>query len=73
MEKEKTESVIIGLCLILLIAFLLSLILGIRVTLDLKDDIKHLKIQAVDRGHAEWKVDNEGGVKWQWIKEKADG
>jgi hypothetical protein len=29
-----------------------------------------LKKQAIERGYAEWKVDNSGSVEWQW-KDKA--
>jgi hypothetical protein len=29
-----------------------------------------LKEQAVERGYAEWKVDNSGSAEWQW-KDKA--
>jgi hypothetical protein len=25
-----------------------------------------LKKQAIERGYAEWKVDNSGSVEWQW-------
>jgi hypothetical protein len=29
-----------------------------------------LKKEAIERGYAEWKVDNSGSVEWQW-KDKA--
>jgi hypothetical protein len=29
-----------------------------------------LKKQAIERGYAEWKVDNSGSIEWQW-KDKA--
>jgi len=58
---------------ILLVMFLISIWAGIDAKYDFKDEIKQLKIQAVERGHAEWKVDGEGRTEWQWnIKEKAD-
>lgn len=28
--------------------------------------IDALKIEAVERGHAEWKITNDGAVNWQW-------
>ena len=31
-----------------------------------KEQTDTLKKQAIERGYAEWKVDNKGSVEWQW-------
>lgn len=37
-----------------------------------KEQTDILKKQAVERGYAEWKVDNSGSVKWQWKEARND-
>ena len=37
-----------------------------------KEQTDILKKQAVERGYAEWKVDNSGSVKWQWKEAQND-
>jgi hypothetical protein len=31
-----------------------------------------LKNQAIERGYAEWKVDNKGSVEWQWKEVRSE-
>ena len=37
-----------------------------------KEQADTLKKQAVERGYAEWKVDNSGSVKWQWKEARSE-
>jgi hypothetical protein len=31
-----------------------------------------LKKEAIERGYAEWKVDNSGSVEWQWKEARSE-
>lgn len=37
-----------------------------------KEQADTLKKQAVERGYAEWKVDNSGSIKWQWKEARSE-
>lgn len=47
-------------------AFFGIIIACLLVGMPLKGELNTLKREAVARGDAEWKVDENGGTTWQW-------
>jgi hypothetical protein len=55
MEKATYFGVLAGLiCCCSIVVWIFSM------------QIDTLKIEAVERGHAEWKIKSNGAVNWQW-------
>lgn len=60
MDRDRTN--VIGF----MILFLLSLGLGLVIGATGSREIHSMKCEAIKRGYAEWKVDENGGTTFSW-------
>jgi uncharacterized membrane protein len=60
MNKDNTEKITYIIILAIVMYCCSIVVWGFARQMDT------LKIEAVERGHAEWKIKSNGAVNWQW-------
>lgn len=69
MDKDDLKGFVALLGFLLCIVAMFAFVIALNAD-DLKEEIKALRVDAVKRGYAEWKVDEKGNATWHWVEKK---